>query len=295
MPTDEQAGLLPKDFERIAALAQSVAGLHLPEAKSALVQSRLGRRLRALGLNSFSDYCDLLDRAPGPELDAFVAALTTNVTRLFREPQHFDHLRAHVLPELVGRARAGGRIRLWSAGCSTGAEAFSAAACLADALPEAPSLDVKILATDIDVSVLARARDAEFDESEMAHIPVDLRGHFERTGRGTIRASERLRSLVVFRRLNLAGPWPLKASFDAVFCRNVVIYFNAETTRTIWEGLSRLLEEGGTLYIGHSERLTGTASRAFAPAGVTTYRRLPHPKTGFSGVMRTGIEPRRLS
>lgn len=281
MPMDEQTRLLPKDFERITRLAQSVAGLHLPEAKSALVQSRLGRRLRALGLNSFSDYCDLLDGTPGPELDAFVAALTTNVTRLFREPQHFDHLRTRVLPDLARHARAGGRIRLWSAGCSTGAEAFSAAACLADALPEAPSLDVKILASDIDVSVLDRARAAEFGEDEMGHIPLDLRGHFERTGQGTIRASERLRALVAFRRLNLAGTWPLKGTFNAIFCRNVVIYFDGETTRRIWEGLSRLIEEGGTLYIGHSERLMGPASQAFAPAGVTTYKRLPTPRPGF--------------
>ena len=279
MPADEQTRLLPRDFERIARLAQSVAGLHLPEAKSALVQSRLGRRLRALGLNSFSDYCELLDGTPGPELDAFVAALTTNVTRLFREPQHFDHFRTEVLPDLAKRALAGGRIRLWSAGCSTGAEAFSAAACIADALPEARALDVKILATDIDVDVLDRARSAEFDESEVDYVPAELRKHFEKTGRGTVRASERLRALVAFRRLNLAGSWPLQASFNAIFCRNVVIYFTEETTRTIWMGLSRLLEENGTLYIGHSERLTGSASQLFAPCGVTAYKRLPHQRS----------------
>ena len=259
-----------QDFKQIAAMRYADAGLALPESKATLVYSRLAKRLRALGLESFRQYCALVAEAEGAgERRNMLAALTTNVTRFFREPHPFDHLKADVLPGLLQSARRGGRVRIWSAGCSTGQEPYSIALTILSMMPDAADLDVKILATDIDPNVVLTARRGVYPQSEVAPIPADLarRWMIPRDG-GSLEVGEAMRELVAFRELNLIGKWPMKGRFDAIFCRNVVIYFDEPTQHKIWGRFRALLQPGGRLYVGHSERVTDDG---FRTDGLTTY------------------------
>jgi len=265
------------DFRKIAALLHGDSGIALPESKATLVYSRLAKRLRALGLSSFRDYCALIEGASGlDERQKMLSALTTNVTRFFREPHHFDHLRGHVLPPLLDAARAGGRVRIWSAACSTGQEPYSIALTILGLMPDAAHLDVKVLATDIDPAVVAEGAAGVYSQAAMAGVSADQRGRwFGRTDgfRGpAFEASDELKALVSFRELNLIGSWPMKGRFDAIFCRNVVIYFEEDTQSQIWNRFVPVMRPGAMLYIGHSERITGPAVSRLQPAGITAYR-----------------------
>jgi chemotaxis protein methyltransferase CheR len=266
-----------EDFRRIASILYADAGISLADSKATLVYSRLAKRLRALGLASFQDYCRLVGEQEGvDERQRMLAALTTNVTRFFREPHHFDHLRSKVLPRLAERARAGGRVRLWSAGCSTGPEPYSIAMTLLEALPEAVELDVRILATDIDPNVLAEAREGTYSDQALQPAPAEARRRWfrpEKSGGQTLwRAGESLQSLIAFRELNLvAPPWPMRGRFDVIFCRNVMIYFDDATQRRVVGSLADHLQPGGQLYIGHSERVV-PEERRLVSDGLTSYR-----------------------
>jgi chemotaxis protein methyltransferase CheR len=261
------------DFKKIAQILHSHAGIALAEGKAALVYSRLAKRLRSLGLRSFREYCALVEDKQGvDERQAMMAALTTNVTRYFREPHHFDHLRDVVMPKLVDRARRGGRVRLWSAACSNGQEPYSMAITVLQALPEAANLDVKILATDIDPNMVAEGRAGIYREDAITSAPLDLRRKwFRKAAGGAWEVADELRTLVSFKELNLIGDWPMKGKFDVIFCRNVVIYFDEPTQERIWSRFAPLLEPGGTLYIGHSERVSGPGAGLFETTGLTTY------------------------
>ncbi|MBC6981619.1 protein-glutamate O-methyltransferase CheR [Caulobacter sp. 17J80-11] len=265
------------DFRQIASILHSHAGIALTEAKAALVYSRLAKRLRSLGLKSFRDYCDLVQGREGlDERQAMMAALTTNVTRFFREPHHFEHLRDEVMPKLAERARQGGRVRLWSAACSSGQEPYSMALTVLEAMPDALDHDVKILATDIDPNMVAEGRDGLYREDHVEPVPLNLRGRwFRKAPHGGDRRWEvapELRELVAFRELNLIGDWPMKGRFDVVFCRNVVIYFDETTQERVWSRFIPVMTPGATLYIGHSERVTGPAAGRLETCGLTTYR-----------------------
>jgi Methylase of chemotaxis methyl-accepting proteins len=262
-----------EDFRRIAAILHESAGIALSESKATLVYSRLAKRLRSLGLESFRDYCALIADAEGAdERQRMIAALTTNVTRFFREPHHFEHLKAKVLPPLLRAARDGAPVRIWSAGCSSGEEPYSIALTILSLAPEAPEWDVRILATDIDTNVLAKARAGTYGASNMLQIPGDLRSRwFERDGEAwTVTAP--LRRLVVFNELNLMGEWPMKRRFDAIFCRNVVIYFEEATQARVFARFVPQMNPGARLYIGHSERISGPAADVLESDGVTIYR-----------------------
>lgn len=275
LPDEMDAGLSLRDFRVIAALVHKEAGIHLSEAKRALVEGRLTKRLRLLGIDSFAAYRKLITSDSGAaERGHMLAALTTNVTRFNREPHHFKALREEVLPPLAARARAGGRVRLWSAACSTGEEPFSMALSLLAVLPEAPRLDVRVLATDINSEVVARGRKGLFGAAALAEVSVADRAHwFAADDGGAARAGPELSSLVAFRVLNLMGDWPMRGVFDVVLCRNVAIYFDTPTQERLWTRLARVIPAGGHLFIGHSERLSGPATRLFQAAGVTQYRR----------------------
>lgn len=272
--------LHPDDLARLARLVEAEAGLSLPAAKAAYVRARLARRLRVLGLRSFAAYADMVE-GTGPlaarEREEMLSALTTNVTRFFREPHHFEALRDRVLPALAARARAGGRVRFWSAGCSTGEEAYSLALTVLDVLPEAPALDVRILATDLDRRVLATGSAGRYPARAAQPIPPALRTRYFRqvAGEGgtSYAAGPALRALVSFRRLNLARAWPFGGRFDAILCRNVVIYFDEATERRVWSGLAERLVPGGWLFVGHSERIETAALPLLASDGVSSYRR----------------------
>jgi chemotaxis protein methyltransferase CheR len=271
-----------EDFARIAALLHGDAGISLSESKATLVYSRLAKRLRALGLASFREYCALVAGADGvDERQKMLAALTTNVTRFFREPHHFDDLRARILPPLLDAARRGGRVRLWSAACSSGEEPYSLALTILGLMPDAADHDVRILATDIDPEVLEKARAGVYRESALTAVPAELRRRWfvpvESEGRGRVDdrlfgLAEEARRLVSFRELNLIGSWPMRGPFDAIVCRNVVIYFEEETQTRLWGRLAPLLTPQGRLYVGHSERVTGEAAERLRPDGITTYR-----------------------
>ena len=267
------------DFTSLAGMLHADTGITLHEGKATLLYSRLAKRLRALGLTGFSDYCALVsDPARGSEeRGLMVRALTTNVTRFFREPHHFDHLRNVVLPPLLKQAERGGRIRIWSAACSSGQEPYSIALTMLRLIPDVSRLDVKVLATDIDSTVLSQARAGIYSAEAVEAIPADLRGRWLQRVADGFQVNDVVRQLITFRELNLIGNWPMRARFDAVFCRNVVIYFADDTQSQIWERFTPMLNPGGFLYIGHSERLSGPALASFTSEGITTYKRKVAP------------------
>lgn len=259
------------DFRDIAQLLYADSGIHLQEAKATLVYSRLAKRLRKLGLGSFSDYRALLHGPDGEgERPVLLSALTTNVTRFFREPHHFDALRRQVKQVLAPAARAGGRVRLWSAGCSLGHEPYSIAMSLLAELPEATELDVRILATDIDPQVVDRARAATYSREDVEPVPADLAARWLTKDGDQVRVSDAARKLVSFGVLNLHATWPMKGTFDVIFCRNVAIYFDDETQARLWSRFAERLSPQGRLYIGHSER---AETPSLITDGLTVYRR----------------------
>jgi chemotaxis protein methyltransferase CheR len=266
--------LSPADFNTIAKIMLAEVGISLAENKANLVYSRLAKRLRALGLANFKDYCAIITSPEGEtERQTMIAALTTNVTRFFREPHHFEHLKTVILPPLLPLAKKGGRIRLWSAACSSGQEPYSMAMTVLTLMPDAARYDIKILATDIDPNVLREGQEGIYPESAMESVPPALRARwFVNDASGSVRANDDLRSLVTFRKLNLIGNWPMNGRFHAIFCRNVVIYFSNETQSKVWARIAPLLEADGALYIGHSERISGGAEQMLRSDGVTTYR-----------------------
>jgi chemotaxis protein methyltransferase CheR len=264
------------DFRKISAMVHGDAGISLPDAKATLVYSRLAKRLRALGLTSFKDYCALVADAKGvDERQKMLAALTTNVTRFFREPHHFDHLKEKLLPPLLDAARRGGKVRIWSAACSSGQEPFSIAMTILSLMPEAADKDVKILATDIDPNMVAEGRGGTYAPHLLEGIPDAYRKRWTSpTSDGRVRMADDLREMITFNELNLIGDWPMKGTFDAIFCRNVAIYFEDDTQARLWSRFAPLNAVNGVLYIGHSERIQGPAVASYKPDGVTTYRRV---------------------
>jgi chemotaxis protein methyltransferase CheR len=276
------------DFLKIAGMLYEDAGIHLASSKTNLVYSRLSKRLRTLGIASFKDYCALVaDASNAGERMTMLASLTTNVTHFFREKHHFDHLREHLLPPLLEAAKRGQRVRLWSAGCSTGHEPYSMAMTLLSMMPNAPSLDIRILATDIDPNVVATGRTGIYGASDLGSVPAELRRRWFRpappvagSGQGGTEEMgyevvDAMRDLVAFRELNLIGQWPMKGKFNAIFCRNVTIYFDQQTRERVWNRFAERIQPGGYLYVGHSERLGGPATSVLTYDGNTSYRKSP--------------------
>lgn len=261
-----------KDFRAIAAMLYEDSGIALSESKNSLVYSRLAKRLRELKLKSFKEYVQFVSSEDGKnERMNMLAALTTNLTKFFREPHHFEHLKTKLLPDLIQRAKMGGRVRIWSAGCSTGQEPYSIALTVLDVLPDAVKLDVKILATDIDPNVVAKAKEGIYSNEEVQPVPANLREKWMKKHPRGWQAGENMKALVTVKQLNLMSTWPMKGPFDAIFCRNVVIYFDEQTQARMWSRFAQLVPEGGRLYVGHSERVTETK---FVSDGLTTYRKI---------------------
>lgn len=268
--TDREFRYQQADFRAIAAILREEAGISLPDGKAPLVYARLVKRLRTLNLNNFADYVSLLKGPNAADERRFMlTALTTNVTRFFREPHHFEHLRTHVLMPLA-QSKKIDRFRLWSAACSTGQEPYSMAAVVADVLPNAGRMGLKILATDIDPNVIAQAESGHFDSID--GVPPEMHRWFERDGAGWA-ADPALRNLITFRCLNLNARWPVRGPFDVIFCRNVAIYFDQDVQARLWSSFASVMPPGATFYIGHSERVSGPAAAVFDNIGITTYRR----------------------
>jgi len=272
-PTSE-FNLSLEQFHEIAQVVERMTGINLPDRKHALVYSRLARRVRALGMKSFADYTAFVKGTDGSEeLFKMAEALTTNVTKFFREDHHFEHFKTQLLPRLISSARSGGRVRIWSAGCSSGQEPYSIALCILAALPDARSYDIKILATDINTQVLATGRRGVYSAEDLNSIPANLRNSWTDVTGSQFEFDEAAKRLISFKQLNLIEPWPMKGKFDAIFCRNVMIYFAAELQSTLWERFSSKLNDDGMIYIGHSERVIGPASGVLNIEGPTAYRK----------------------
>lgn len=282
MVEQAEIALSEKEFARVRQRLYKMAGISLSEAKRTLVVSRLSKIVRQLNLPSFDAYLDFLDQ-DGRETDeqAFVNALTTNLTRFYREDHHFDHLITYVQGLVSKRPRMGTggrpRLRIWSAGCSTGQEPYTIGMCLLHAVPDLKRWDFKILATDIDTNVLAKAASGIYPENELAGLSSERARLFERPGDGTIRIPMAVRELIAFKPLNLMSQWPVKGPFDAIFCRNVAIYFDKPTQGQLFARLGGVLAPGGFLYIGHSENL-GSGSEGFTGVGKTIFQYKQAPK-----------------
>ena len=263
------------DFHRIAQIVHAESGIVLGDNKVNLVYSRLAKRLRKIGLRSFHDYCELVQRNDGAdERQAMIAAMTTNVTRFFREAHHFSFLEKSVLPPLLARAKRGGRVRLWSSACSSGEEPYSLALTILGLMPDAGEHDILILASDLDPNMLERAEIGLYTAAQVEPIPAELRRKCIAAARGDgamgFEVTAPVRKLVRFRELNLLDSWPMRSGFDVIFCRNVMIYFDEETQNGIWKRFAKVLEPDGVLCIGHSERIA--ASMPFELVAQTSYR-----------------------
>jgi len=270
--------LTDSDFATVARVAKALFGLHLEESKRPLIRTRLSRRIRALDLPDFAAYCALIDSPRSDEITHFVSALTTNVSHFYREKHHFEQLESEVLPPLVARARAGGRLRIWSAGCSNGQEPYSIAASILAVCPEAARHDIKILATDIDSSVVRNARQGLYTAEERdAPNEALTRRIFDGTGPAQdghgLPVRPELKSMITFGVLNLMSTWPFQGPFDAIFCRNVAIYFDPPTRARLWARFVERLAPGGYLFIGHSERVAQHVELGLTPVGITAFQK----------------------
>jgi chemotaxis protein methyltransferase CheR len=274
------SALTDAEFVRLRDLILEHSGITLGDSKKQLVASRLARRLRLHNVTTYGEYYALVtQRDPsGEELRELINAITTNKTDFFREPHHFEFLRNTYLPQCIERAKTTGerKLRVWSAGCSTGEEPYTLAMTLKSYVP-LNGWNIELLATDLDTQVLARAQSGIYAEETIAPVPDELRRRYFKRGKGDnagkVRVNEELRNMITFQQLNfIQHPWEIRGPFDLILCRNVMIYFNADTQKAIVEGFGARLREDGFLFIGHSETLHGVHQLFEAQRG-TIYRR----------------------
>ncbi len=268
--SDREFVFTKADFEKVKELIHRHAGIALSDSKQNMVYSRLARRLRMLKLTRFSDYLETIASGNGEEWQSFVNSLTTNLTSFFREKHHFP-----ILADLLKSLADKGDIRLWCNAASTGEEPYSIAITALEALGTRAAR-VQVLATDIDTNVLATAQAGIYPEESVSRVDdAILRRYFLRGGEkhaGKVRVKPEVQSLVNFRQLNLLdASWPLSQPFDAIFCRNVMIYFDRPTQRRVLQKFQPLLKPHGRLFVGHSESL-GYARDLFHLEGRTVYR-----------------------
>lgn len=275
-----EAALGDREFERLQRLIEQEAGIHLGPAKRALVVGRLGKRLRDLGLASFRQYCELVERDPAERVQ-MLDRISTNETHFFREPRHFELLQRELLPRWEREAGEGlrpRRLKVWSAACSTGEEPFTLAMVLLRAFPPGSGWELDILASDISTRVLRRAEDATWPVDKADEIPeADLKRFMLRgvgPQEGVMRASPELRDIIRFARINLMEEPAGLGAMDLVFCRNVLIYFSRALQLEVVRRLADVLSPDGYLFLGHSESLPARelSLEQIAP---TVYRRRP--------------------
>lgn len=260
------ASLSDKDFNRLSEFIHSECGIKMPPAKKTMLEARLLKRLRSLGMTSFRDYCDYLFSPEGTERELvhMIDMVTTNKTDFFREPSHFDYLTQSALPELMRLPGRGTRrgVMVWSAGCSTGEEPYTLAIVMSEFARACPGFGFSVLATDISTRVLDKAKAAIYEQERIESIPPDLKHRYFLRGKdkskGLVRVAPELRALVRFRRLNfMDDDFGFREQMDIIFCRNVVIYFDRATQEVLINRFCRHLVPGGYVFMGHSETLHG--------------------------------------
>jgi len=266
-----------KDFDYIQKLVADSTGIVLSEGKRDMVYSRLTRRIRELKLTSYKSYCDRLKNGDEDELIAFTNAITTNLTSFFRESHHFDFLKTKLLPE-IKKNKTSRKLRIWSAGCSSGEEPYSIAMVVDEVFSNVlAAWDIKILATDLDSNMVQHAANGVYTEERVTGLTKSRLNKYVKSGSGKnagkVKMSPKLQSLISFRELNLMNEWPINGPFDLIFCRNVVIYFDKPTQKILFDRYCNLMVPNGHLFIGHSESLHLVTNR-FKLLGQTMYQKI---------------------
>ncbi len=278
---DKGNRLSESDFLRLGRFIYAESGIRMPPIKKTMLESRLQKRLRTLGMESFTRYCAYLFSSEGLAQEAvpMLDLVTTNKTDFFREADHFQYLMASVLPGYVQKGTGASRtLRVWSAGCSTGEEPYTLAMVLQEFAEQSPGFDFRILATDISTRVLASGRLAVYSEERTAPVPTALKKKYFLRSRdrseGLVRIVPQLREKVEFRRLNFMGEdFAIREEIDIIFCRNVIIYFDRPTQERLLQRFCTHLAPGGFIFMGHSETLSGL-DVPLMQVSPTIYRRM---------------------
>lgn len=264
-----------EDFDFLRKISNEHSGILVPDDKFDMFYSRLSKRVRALGLADFKEYCQFLEKNSAQEFTEFINAVTTNLTSFFREKHHFEYLKDTVLPDVLKRNSTTKTIRVWSAGCSTGEEPYSLAMTLLENTPS--GWDIKILATDLDTNVLQTAANGVYTKDRVDGLPVNTLKRWFKRGAGNnankVKISKECQALIQFKQLNLMKEWPFKSYFDFIFCRNVLIYFDRETKEKLAQRYGELMVTGSHLFIGHSESLN-QLDTDFDLIGNTIYKKI---------------------
>jgi len=267
------------DFNFLSELAVKTAGINLTTDKRELVYGRVSKRLRILDIDNFKDYCRLLKKKNSEESLHFINSITTNVTSFFRENHHFEYLADNVIPDII-KSNAGlstPRLRIWSAGCSTGEEPYSIAMVLRENISDIDNWDAKILATDLDSNVLKTAKQAIYPLERVKQISIERKKRWMQMGcdenQDSIKIKEEIRQLVHFKQLNLTEAWPVQGRFDCIFFRNVAIYFKKPTQTSILNRFADHQQINDKLFVGHSESLIGISQR-YQSIGQTIHKKV---------------------
>ncbi|AZR82500.1 CheR family methyltransferase [Thiomicrospira sp. S5] len=264
-----------KDFLRVKTVVYDFAGIDLNDSKKNLVYNRLAKRIRFLDMNSFSAYLDYVEEQGEAEFVHLINAITTNLTFFFRENHHFEYLANQVIPMLLEKNKGSKKIRIWSAGCSTGEEPYSIAIVLKEAVP--PGWDARVLATDLDTNVVQTGQTGVYKMDRLKGVSDERKKRWFLKGSGSregyVRVKPELQQIIDFGQINLMNEWPIRDAVDVIFCRNVVIYFDKETQARLFDRYANLLPDNGHLFIGHSESLYKVCDR-FELLGQTIYRKI---------------------
>ena len=246
-----------KTFSAFQRIVMEQTGIELAESKRGMIVNRFSRRLDALGLNCFEDYLHIVAQAGHPEAREFIDTITTNLTYFFREPHHFEVLGQKVLPDLAKRINFAAPIRIWSAGCSSGAEPYSLAMVVKET-PATSGRTVRILCTDIDTKMVRSTQLGNYSQDQMRGLsPARMEKWFTAARGNRYSADDELRSLLICKQLNLFDPWPIKNGVDIIMCRNVLIYFNPAYQKKLLAKFASAQKPGSYLFLGHSETLGG--------------------------------------
>ena len=264
-----------QDFNRVKTIVYDYAGIDLNESKKNLVYNRLSKRIRFLSMQTFSEYLDFVEAQGEAEFVHLINAITTNLTFFFRENHHFEYLINTVIPGLVSQNAAKKKIRVWSAGCSTGEEPYSIAIALKEAVPM--GWDAKVIATDLDSNVVNTGQRGVYKNDRLKGVSEERKKRWFLKGSGSqegyVKVKPELQEIIEFGQLNLMDEWPLKDAIDVIFCRNVVIYFDKPTQSKLFNRYADRLPNNGHLFIGHSESLYKVCDR-FELLGQTIYKKL---------------------